>query len=174
MERWLQLPCAARGGVLCVALKHKNPAGQACGILESRTPWAAEGSGFLATSRLIVQFAWHRAVSSLRRCRDDSIQIVQTIERTNAELKQRIGFRRLGAVTLKRGCRDSETSKELSCFDAVRFEFNDRPTPTHRSLKTKPTNDLEAGRPLRWCGVADRRVAGVGARPHRSGARYFK
>ena len=29
--------------------------------------------------RLIVQFAWHLAVSSLRRCRDDSIQIVRTI-----------------------------------------------------------------------------------------------
>ena len=54
MERWLQLPCAARGGVLCVALKHKNPAGQACGILESRKPWAAEGSGLLATSHALT------------------------------------------------------------------------------------------------------------------------
>ena len=29
--------------------------------------------------RAIVQFAWHLAVSSLRRCPDDSIQIVRTI-----------------------------------------------------------------------------------------------
>ena len=29
--------------------------------------------------RVIVQFAWHLAVSSLRRCPDDSIQIVRTI-----------------------------------------------------------------------------------------------
>ena len=29
--------------------------------------------------RVTVQFAWHLAVSSLRRCRDDSIQIVRTV-----------------------------------------------------------------------------------------------
>ena len=75
MERWLQLPCAARGGVLCVALKHKNPAGQACGILESRKPWAAEGSGFLATSTQTYCTAYlpcifgHRKMALLCRTR---------------------------------------------------------------------------------------------------------
>ena len=59
---------------LCVALKHKNPAGQACGILESRKPCAAEGSGFLATTIVIrgnleqrllqIACSWRRLVPS--------------------------------------------------------------------------------------------------------------
>ena len=39
--------------------------------------------------RLIVQFAWHLAVSRLTRCRDDSIQIVRTILAT---LKKSVDF----------------------------------------------------------------------------------
>ena len=60
--------------LLCVGRCAGVPLGIRDSVLVSfQWPFAGE------PLRLIVQFAWHLAVSSLRRCRDDSIQIDRTI-----------------------------------------------------------------------------------------------
>ncbi len=79
---------------------------------------------------------------------------VQTIERTNANIKQRIGLRRFGVTTLQRA---------KNCLALTIFVLN---LMTVRrllvqTLKTNARNNVKAGRSLRWCGEGARQRASL-------------